>query len=90
MKVTEIAVSRSVRMNTGNYEGTEHFVSMKAEVDELDDVAEEARALAATVERTMVTQLVRSYRVRGKTTMSDPKAVARHHGLSHVPKEERE
>lgn len=53
-RITEMTVSRSVRMNTGNYEGTEQFVSMKAEVDELDDPREVAAELAATVELSLI------------------------------------
>ena len=42
--------------------------------------------MSATVERAMVAQLHRSYRIRGKKlTVRD---VAKHHGLSHVPKED--
>ena len=85
MDIKEIVVSRSVRVNTGNYEGLEHFVSMKAELDELDDEVTVAAELAATVERTLVAQLHRSYRVRGKAEMT-PEKVAKHHGLSYVPR----
>ncbi len=85
MEIKEITVSRSVRVNTGNYEGSEHFVCMKAEPDELDDATSAMAELTAQVERTMVAQLVRSYRVRGKKDMTAER-VARHHGLSHVPK----
>ena len=84
----EIVVSRSVRVNTGNYEGTEHFVSMKTELDAngLDDPEEETHRLVGVVERAMVAQLVRSYKARGKKEMTDPEKVARHHGLTHLPK----
>ncbi len=85
MVVKEIVVSRSVRVNTGNYEGTEHFVSMKAEIDELDDEAKASAELNAHVERAMVTQLVRAYKVRGKKDMT-PEKVAKHHGLTYIPK----
>ena len=83
--VKEITVSRSVRVNTGNYEGTEHFVSMKAELDEFDDPASVHAELAAGVERAMVSQLHRSYKVRGKKLTATQ--VATHHGLTYVPKE---
>ena len=33
MKVIEVVVSRSVKVNTGNYESMDFFVSLKAEVD---------------------------------------------------------
>lgn len=86
MNVREVTVSRSVRVNTGNYEGTEHLVSMRAELDELDDPASASKELAADVERAMVVQLCRSYRVRGKKEMT-PERVAKHHGLTHLPKD---
>lgn len=38
---SEINVSRSVRVNTGQYEGTELFVSLKVVLDELDEYATE-------------------------------------------------
>ncbi|MEE9592031.1 MAG: hypothetical protein V3W28_00430 [Thermoplasmata archaeon] len=82
MEIKEITVSRSVRVNTGNYEGTEHLVRMRAEVDPtFDDLHEAHDALVRVVEYAMVEQLVRSYRVRGKKDMADPKRMARHHGL---------
>jgi hypothetical protein len=79
VEVKEIVVSRTVRMNTGNYEGTEHFVSMKAEVDGLDDEQEATRELALKVELAMVRQLRHSYAARSKPMKEA--GVARHHGL---------
>lgn len=89
MEIKEIVISRSIRINTGNYEGSEHFVSMKAELDELDDETSVTVELNAKVERVMVTQLCRSYRVRGKKDMT-PEKVARHHGLSYLPKKKKD
>ena len=86
MRVREIVCSKSARVNVGNYEGVEHFVSMKADLDELDDPTEVAAELCATAERAIVRQLHRSYRVRGKTMSSTE--VAKHHGFSHAPSEE--
>ncbi len=85
MVVREISVSRSCRVNIGNYEGTEHSVHMKAELDELDDVRSSTAELSAHVERAMVEQLCRSYKVRGKKDMTAPR-VAKHHGLTHAYK----
>ncbi|KFH18473.1 hypothetical protein IB60_17405 [Brucella abortus LMN1] len=86
-EIREVTVSRSVRVNTGNYEGTEHFVSMRATLDELDTVEEATAEVTARVERAMVAQLHRSYQVRGKKDMT-PEKVARHHGLTHLPRED--
>lgn len=80
---TEVVISRSVRVNTGKYEGTEQFVSIKRELDEFDDASEEAYDLSVVVEKAIVVQLVRSYLSRRKRMT--PEEVARHHGLSHVP-----
>lgn len=85
MKTVEVVVSRSVRVNTGNYEGTEHFVSMKTVLDELDDERSAAQELSAHVERAMVAQLCRAYKVRGKKDMT-PERVAKHHGLTYLSK----
>lgn len=87
MEIREVVVSRNVRVNTGNYEGTEQFVSMRAELDELDSVETATRELTAHVERAMVTQLHRSYRARGKS-MSETD-VAKHHGLTYLPTKEK-
>ena len=84
MEIKEITVSKSVRVNTGNYEGTESFVSVKAVIDELDDHDAELVSLNAVAERALLAQLVRSYKVRGKTSMADPKKVAKHHGLTYI------
>ena len=81
MRVVEACVSRSARINTGNYEGTEFFVSMKAELDEFDG-PEEIIALAASVETALLVQLVASYTSRGKKLTAQQ--IARQHGLGKV------
>ncbi len=96
MKIDQIIISRSVRVNTGNYEGTEHFVSIRADLDDVglglltdEELDVEARKLNKQVELTMLRQLVRSYKVRGVKNMQDPKKIAVHHGLTYLlPKEE--
>ena len=85
MKTIEISVSRSCRVNLGNYEGTEHFVSMKAVLDELDDEASAAEELTAHVNQALLTQLHLAYAVRGKTGMTFEK-IAKHHGLYPKPR----
>lgn len=81
MKVTEIVISRSIRVNTGNYEGTDHFISAKAELDELDDFASASADLAAQVEEQMVTQLRAHYGVRNVKNLLELSAIRKHHGL---------
>lgn len=81
MRVTEIVASRSVRVNTGEYEGTEHFVSLKAEVDELDTPEQAMAELAAMAEQQLARQLLAHYLTRGKKALSTLDAVKKHHGL---------
>jgi hypothetical protein len=84
-RVTEVTVSRSCRINLGNYEGLEHFISMKAEVDEGEDPKKVQAMLAATVERQMLTQLKRSYKIRKKKVTDEQ--IAFQTGLSYPLKE---
>lgn len=81
MKICEINVSRAVKMNLGNYESLDHFVSMKLEVMEGEDVMKAATTLAIKVERALARQVVQSYKIRGKRGMATMEAVAEHHGL---------
>jgi len=81
--IKEITVSRSVRVNTGNYEGTEHFVSAKAELDEFDDEADISSQVSQVVEKALMVQLVRAYKVRGKKI--SPEIIGKQHGLTYAP-----
>lgn len=82
MAMREIVISRSVRVNTGNYEAVEHFISEKIIVDEdLDDVDRERRNLVVEVETMMVRQLLSSYKIRRIAKMDTAAKVAKHHGL---------
>jgi len=82
-EVNEIVVSRTVRVNTGNYEGTEFFVSHKAVIDEFDSPEEETARLQKQVDTAMVLQLGASYRVRGKAITAS--ALAKLHGIPYDP-----
>lgn len=80
MNVKEIAVSRSVRVNTGNYEATDFFLSAKAEIDpDFDDYEASIKELNKLVDRAMLLQLGLSYKTRGKDI--DVKAITKLHGL---------
>lgn len=81
MKITEIVASRSVRVNTGNFEGTDHFVSAKAELDELDDPEQAMMELASIVEERIVVQLQNHYKTRNVKTLQELGAIRKHHGL---------
>jgi len=45
MRVTEVTVSRSKKVNLGNYESAEDFVAMKAEAETGDSASEIAERL---------------------------------------------
>jgi hypothetical protein len=77
--IKEITVSRSVKINTGNYEATDHFISVKGELDEFDDEMEVEFELTNHINQMMTRQIVANYRARGKNM--SPDMVAKHHGL---------
>jgi len=85
MKIVEIVASRSVRVNTGNFEGTEHFVSAKAELDELDDPEQSMMELAGIVEERMVVQLQHHYKARAVKNLIELGNIRKHHGLKGKP-----
>lgn len=71
MKITEITASRTARINLGDYESTDVFMSMKAEVEDGDLVAEVRKSLLQTLERAMTMQVVAAYKARGKDMTKD-------------------
>ena len=77
--ISEITVSRSVRLNTGNYEGTEHFVCMKAVLDELDDLHYVRKELQLVVDHAMIRQLLKAYTKMGKKMTTE--TISKKHGL---------
>lgn len=81
MRITEIVASRSVRVNTGNFEGTDHFVSAKAELDELDDPEQAMMELAGIVEERIVVQLQNHYKTRNVKNLIELGNIRKHHGL---------
>lgn len=66
MVIKEITISRSTRINLGNYEGIEVLTSMTAVVDELDDDAEIAAQLAERVEGASFMQIKALHKRRRK------------------------
>lgn len=78
--IKEITASRSVKMNLGNYESVDFFLSMKAELDEFDDPAVETEELQAKVDAATIQQVRRAYRARGKKVSLA--ALCKQHGLS--------
>ena len=79
MAVTEVIVSRTVKCNTGDYESTDHFISMKADVEGEEDAMQVRKDLTHLVEKSMVGVLLTHYKARGKNVNAD--FVIRRHGL---------
>lgn len=68
MLVQNITISRAVKVNIGNYESTDIFVSMTAQLDDFDDPKESAIKLKDAVLDDILNQLIVLYKERGKTT----------------------
>ena len=77
MDIREITVARSYKMNLGNYENVDVSVSMRAEIDELDDCPNAANELANKVEYAALQQIMSVYRARGKK-VTEAEARRRH------------
>lgn len=81
--VAEICVSKSVRVNTGQYEGTETFVSLKVVLDELDDYDTELAAAEDKLAKAILMAVHGVHAAGGKKpTLA---AIATRHGLQ-LPK----
>ena len=79
MKITEIVVSRSVKLNHGNFESSDLFLSVKAE-DPAGIAPGTVTKLEENVETAMLATLVRVYKQKG--TASSPHKIAKHYGLA--------
>ena len=71
MKVTELTASRTARINLGDYESTDVFLSMKGEVEEGEDLTEARNELAQLIESSMVVQVHAAMKARGKEMSRD-------------------
>jgi len=80
MEIKEITISRSARMNLGDYEGVEQFVSMRAELQPGDNPASCSMDLAKKVEMALCAQLFLSIKKRGKKMTIEE--TAKHYGLA--------
>ena len=76
-----LTASRTVRINTGNYEGTEYHVSIVGELDELDDFGDSLAELNEAANNAMLAQLQSAYRAGGKKELSLD-AIKRRHAIA--------
>ncbi len=81
MEVRKITVHKQVRVNTGDFQGTEHGLTMEAQLDDFDDSMECGIILGQRAETALLDQLVASYKMRNKSLTRQ--AIARTHGLAH-------
>lgn len=84
MKIKEITASRVVRQNLGDYESTDHFISMTAELGEGDTVIEAGVKLRYLLDAAIFRAVYASVKMRGK--LVKPDTLRKRYGLT-VPKE---
>tara|TARA_Y100000593_G_C4163346_1_gene263172 strand:+ start:341 stop:613 length:273 start_codon:yes stop_codon:yes gene_type:complete len=83
MKITEITASVSTKLNNGNYESTDYFLSLKA-IDEDGIKPGTAALLQQTAEGAILETLVKQYKLKGvKTTR---RMIAKQHALANAPR----
>lgn len=82
IRITEVVVSRSVKINNGDYQSTDLFLSAKAEADGNGESIDrdEINKIARAVESTMLDWLINVFKQKGKS--SSPYAIAKMFGLS--------
>jgi len=82
LKVTEVVVSRTAKINHGNYESTDLFLSAKAENPE-GVTSADIEKVAKSVEESMLQWLIRIWKLKG--TATTPMKLAKHFGLALAP-----
>lgn len=80
MKISEVVVSRSVRVNLGDYQATDFFVSMKAEPGDGEKSRDVARSLRRVVDRAIVKNISAHFRGRGQK--QTPEQICKKYGFS--------
>ena len=84
MKVTEIVVSRAVKINTAPYESTDVFASMKLTLEDMDleDFSDQdRRELQAHVRDIVLDEVEHIVREKGMGDNPSRKAIAKRWGL---------
>lgn len=81
MNITEIKVSRNVKINNGDYEMTDFFLTATGTADHGESITrEDINKLSRAVEDTMLGWLENVYKHKGKSTTREK--IAKTHGLS--------
>jgi len=80
MKPVEIVVSRTVRVNLGDYESSDFFVSMKAAIEDGEKPRVVSRMLRRVVDRAIVENIQAHFRGRGKPRT--PQQICTRYGFS--------
>ena len=78
MKIEEIVVSCSAKINNGNYESTDYFISIKA----TDIAPGDADKLRRTAETAILDTLVAQYKLKGISTTRQ--RIAKQHALANA------
>ena len=81
MEITEITASASVRVNNGNYESTDFFMSAKATGKNGGPIQPgDAERLQKAVQTALLTTVVKAFRIKGISTT--PHMIAKQFGLA--------
>jgi hypothetical protein len=78
-EIKEVSVSKSCRVNTGNYEGTEYFINLKAELDDFDGIEDVTQELNEALNLALLDQLRRGYAAKGKKVSLED--IAKRHAI---------
>ncbi|MET4240275.1 hypothetical protein [Bradyrhizobium sp. RT10b] len=84
MKVLEITVSQTVRVNLGDYQSTDFFVSMKAEVEDGEKPLDVAASLRRRVAHALTNSVGANFKARGKDISA--KQIAKTYGIERIEK----
>ncbi|WP_027521738.1 hypothetical protein [Bradyrhizobium sp. Ec3.3] len=84
MKIREITVSQSVRVNLGDYQATDFFVSMNAELEDGDKPLDAAASLRRRIGHALTNSVGANFKARGKTI--SPAKIASTYGIERTEK----
>ena len=84
MKVLEVTVSQTVRVNLGDYQSTDFFVSMKSEVEAGEKPLDVAANLRRRVAHALTNSVGANFKARGKDISA--KKIASTYGIERIEK----